>query len=878
MTSWSNDLSAALASGDVERMKATLAKVPKNVLYRAVPQLLEMARAGVRDNKFDEALVYYDQIVLAAADRIDPLVERAGVYLRLGHYDRVLEDARRIVGIAPGRAIGHRLQAEAHEGLDEAAEALNAYRQVLRLEPGDAVAAERIADHEAELRKRAVLRQALDPDASQEALHIEPPPAPPVSFDPALFDDPSIPVSFETFRVDGLRQHLLRYSAQQSPRNALNRLEDPMWTRAWDDALARTAGARVVLRGSELGVFAIRAARHGAMHALCAETHALDARIATGMVQKHFLAPWHALHGEAIREWSEEQRRASFEDYAQGIDIVHEPSLRAETHPGDWFAFPNIDHSLLGTGIVKAVREYRGDGGAPLRVLPARATVFAMAVRWDYPDAGFRLDALERLRWSAYPQALGDEPGLWTALTAPMRVGEIDFERFEDAVWDVDLPVTEDGRVGAIVYWFELELGDTRVGNAPGGGLRCIRPAAQYVDAFEVAAGAVLPVRVRVGETRLHFETVPARTLHRAHGLPNWYVPMLGDRLRNQAYRTAITRAVADKAPRLTLDIGAGNGLLSMMAAQAGAERVIACESQRTIAEVGAETLAANGFADRVALVEKDCRQLRVAEDLPERADLAVFELFDCSLIGEGILHFLAYAREHLLDEDARFLPAGAVLRAMVIEYRYERILDVDANLLNPYRFSPTFVNVDARTLPYRALSAPFDLFEFDFASAGPTPDSRELTVPALAAGTAGAVLFWFDLRLDAHTTLSNAPFAHETPHWKQGLQFLPEVRVEPEAPLALNAIHNGSGLKLQWREGAMPTEAFSRLPRFDPRWLAASNELEIQTRDLMQHCAQNPGEYAIVAEIAKRFAVDPAAHGLDPVIAQRFASIFLNA
>ena len=38
-----------------------------------------------------------------------------------------------------------------------------------------------------------------------------------------------------------------------------------------------------------------------------------------------------------------------------------------------------------------------------------------------------------------------------------------------------------------------------------------------------------------------------------------------------------------------------------------------------------------------------------------------------------------------------------------------------------------------------------------------------------------------------------------------------------------------------------------------------------------------NPDEYEKVAEMAKRFAIDPGAHDLDPVIAQRFAAMFLG-
>ena len=348
-----------------------------------------------------------------------------------------------------------------------------------------------------------------------------------------------------------------------------------------------------------------------------------------------------------------------------------------------------------------------------------------------------------------------------------------------------------------------------------------------------------------------------------------------GDVRRNIGYRKALHATLAAAPSQLALDIGAGFGLLSMFAAQAGAARVIGCEQHPIIAGIGREVVAANGWSDRISLIAKECRALTVPDDLPARADLAIFELFDCSLIGEGVLHFLAYAREHLLAADARYLPAGARLRAMAVEYRIDRILDVDATLLNPYRASPNFINVDARTLDYRALSAPFDLFDFDFATAGPAAQELAIDVPAIADGSVGAILFWFDLRLDADTVLSNAPDGGDGLHWKQGLQFLPEARVAAGQTLPLVAHHNGSGLRLQWQPDGLPAEAFSRMPRFDPRWLAASSELEQQTRNLLQHCAQNPDEFAQVAQIAQRMAIDPARYDLDPVIAQRFMSMF---
>lgn len=694
-----------------------------------------------------------------------------------------------------------------------------------------------------------------------------------ITFDPALLEDPSIPASCESFRVDALREHLRRYSGQHSPRKILARLEDPAWLAAWDQALSATTGSRVIFEGSELGVFALRALQHGAAHALCIETFPLDARIAIGMAQKHLLPAWRALHGAAIQEWPQDEQRRSFEAFAKDIDVVAPDDAQALDAQCDCFVFPDIDHSLLGTGVVNAVRRRLAHGEA--RVLPARAAVFAMAVQWNYPGTSFALQPMNRLRWSLYPQALELGPEFWTPLTTPVQVGEIDLAKFSATTWDIDLPVASDGQVDAIIFWFELDLGAVRISSAPSGELRCIKPAVQYTDPMAVKRGRPFQVRAHVEENRLYFQTRPAASQSRSHGLPSWYIPMLGDGARNEAYRAAIDKALA-AAPATVLDIGAGCGLLSMMAAVSGAEHVFGCEAHPAVHAAGEEIVKLNGFERKITLLNKDCRALQVPEDLPRRPDLAVFELFDCSLIGEGILHFLAYARERLLAQNARYLPAGAVVRAMVIEHRLDRIWNIDANLLNPYRFTPSFINVDARALSYRPLTEPIDLFRFDFSTASPTPDARELLVPATASGVAGAVLFWFDLQLDETTWISNDPAAATSLHWKQGLQFMPEVRVDLASTLPLLAQHDGSGLRFQWRNEALPKDALSALPRFDPRWLAATRELEQRTRSLLQHCAQNPQEHAKTAQIAQRFAIKPAAHGLDPLIAQRFAAMFM--
>jgi type III protein arginine methyltransferase len=872
MTDWADRLDAALASGEPDYMKAMLEQVPLDVLQRAAPHLEQAARLSEREGRPEQALTYLDQLV-----RIDPgsarvHALRAGVHSLLGRHADALTDAERVVVLMPDAADGHRLQGDIYQSMGETSQAVSAYRHAAQLAPADGELSARIGELESQLLGEALRESAADA-ADRTAGESSAAKPPETCFDPALLDDPSFPPDLDPLRITGVLAHLRRYSGQQSPREALSRLEDPRWLAAWDTALLRCAGKRVRLHGSELGVFALRALRHGALHVRCVERCPLDARITLGMAQKHFLPSWHALHGEAVRSWSEDECRASFEAHTGAIDVVLDDADGTDGgDAADVLIFPRIDHTLLGTGIVAAVRRHLASSGVAPRVVPARAEIYAVGIEWRYPAAGFDLQALDRFRWSPYPQPLELDGSFWTARTATVRVGSIDFARFEETTTEFDLPVVSDGRVDALMFWFELDLGGVVIRSAPSAARGCIRPAVQYTDPMAVHRGCPLRVSVSIDETRLYLRSRPPPRLQRSHRLPSWYIPMLGDARRNDGYAAAIAGSLASQATHRVLDIGAGCGLLSMIAARAGAPCVIGCESQAELYEAGREIVQRNGLTDRITLVHRDVRGL-CAEDIGGRADLALFELFDCSLIGEGVLHLVAHAREHLLSANARYLPAGARLRGQLIECRIERLLDVEASLLNPYRFSPGFINVDARGLKYRAMSAPFDLFEFDFAAAGPVADERTIDARLSRDGIVGAMLFWFDLRLDDSTWLSNAPDSAPL-HWKQGLQWLPEVRAEAGTLLPLVAGHDGSALCFKWRDGAIAQESLLRLPRFDPRWLAASTQLEQQTAGLLEHCRQTPQELSTVAAIAQRVAVDPARHGIDPVIAQRFAAL----
>lgn len=874
MADWHEELQGALGRGDPAEMKAALSRLPRDVLHMAVPYFSRLAEDAVRDNELEHALTYLNQLVEIEPDECRWREQRARVHSKLDELAAVIEDAERITQLRPDDTTGYRLLAEANDGLRNRHKALAAYQKLRVLDPEDQTAKQRIEFLQEQLRNEEVLQQVLNPGAAGEARTETRTSLPVIQFDPRLLADPAIPSSLNASMVAGLKQHLWRYGVHQSSRNVLDRLDDERWLRAWDQALAGTAGGRVLLHGSELGTFAVRALTHGAAHVTAVEPSPLDARIASGIVQKHLLTAWHSHHGESVQSWSEEERLAAFTEFARNVEVLPADSSELQAAKYDWLIFPNLDHTLLGTGIMRTVRSYCERGSINVRVLPGTARVFAMAVQWSYPSMGPQLEALASLRWSPYPQPLELSERCWTALTAPTEIGTIDFNDFAETRWTRELAVVTGGRVDAIVFWFELHLGDARL-NSGVGELRCLKPAVQYTDALDVRSGSELSLQVHVEASRLYFETTPAPRQLRSGVLPSWYVPMIVDEARNQAYSAALKARLDRRNDIGVLDIGAGCGLLSMMAARLGAQRVFGCEIDGALARVAGQIAAANEAGDKVRIINKDSRRLTIPDDLPAKADLAVFELFDCSLIGEGVLHFLAHAREHLLAPNAVYVPMAGRIRAMVIEYRVDRIWDVDVNILNPYRFSAEFINVDASQLRHRQLSDAFDVFTFDFAAAAPTPQEQQIDIPALAAGTAGALLFWFDLQLAPDQWLSNEPGPAQQFHWKQGLQFLPEVEVQAGMTLPLTAKHNGSAVTFRWRQDALAAELFSKLPRFDPRMFQQASELQAQTASLFQHCMADHAEYVRVAQLAQLLAIDPAAHGLDPRIAQRFVAKF---
>lgn len=126
---------------------------------------------------------------------------------------------------------------------------------------------------------------------------------------------------------------------------------------------------------------------------------------------------------------------------------------------------------------------------------------------------------------------------------------------------------------------------------------------------------------------------------------------MLRDDVRNEAYREALRRAV--KPGDRVLDMGAGTGFLSVIAAQAGAGKVYAVE-RTSIAVMAERTIARNDVADRVVVIHRDLEDT----ELPEKVDVLVSEWMGGLGVDENMLAPLVMARNRWLKPGGTIIPA----------------------------------------------------------------------------------------------------------------------------------------------------------------------------------------------------------------------------
>ncbi|KAK4405569.1 putative histone-arginine methyltransferase 1.3 [Sesamum angolense] len=258
---------------------------------------------------------------------------------------------------------------------------------------------------------------------------------------------------------------------------------------------------------------------------------------------------------------------------------------------------------------------------------------------------------------------------------------------------------------------------------------------------------------------------------------------MLQDYVRTGTYYAAVLENRVDFIDRVVVDVGAGSGILSLFAAQAGAKHVYAVEASE-MADYARKLIAGNPLlSERITVIKGKVEDI----ELPEKADILISEPMGTLLVNERMLESYIIARDRFLAPNGKMFPTiGRIHMAPFSdEYLYIEIANkalfwqqqnyygVNLTPLHGTAFQGYFSQPVVDAFDPRLLVAPAISHVIDFTSAK-EEELYEIDIPLRFISSVGTRIHglacWFDVLFNGSTVqrwLTTAPGAPTT-HWYQ--------------------------------------------------------------------------------------------------------------
>lgn len=258
---------------------------------------------------------------------------------------------------------------------------------------------------------------------------------------------------------------------------------------------------------------------------------------------------------------------------------------------------------------------------------------------------------------------------------------------------------------------------------------------------------------------------------------------MLQDYVRTGTYYAAVIENRADFTGRVVVDVGAGSGILSLFAAQAGAKHVYAVEASE-MAEYARKLIAGNpALAQRITVIKGKIEEV----ELPEKADILISEPMGTLLVNERMLETYVIARDRFLVPNGRMFPTlGRIHMApfsdefLFIEvankalfWQQQNYYGVDLTPLYGSAFQGYFSQPVVDAFDPRLLVCPPVCHVLNFTEMK-EEDLYEIDIPLKFTASVGTRIHglacWFDVLFNGSTVqrwLTTAPGAPTT-HWYQ--------------------------------------------------------------------------------------------------------------
>ena len=234
----------------------------------------------------------------------------------------------------------------------------------------------------------------------------------------------------------------------------------------------------------------------------------------------------------------------------------------------------------------------------------------------------------------------------------------------------------------------------------------------------------------------------------------DWHYAMMNDHPRNVFYRDALSRVITPES--VVLEIGAGSGLLSIIAASLGAKTVIAIEANRHLAAVAREIIKRNGYESRIHIINKMSTEV-APEEIAHYGTPTVLlsEILGTLLLGESAMHYVMDARQRLFGSLPAVVPRrGSQFACLIESHDIASITSVkgwegiDLATFNALQDTTSMVFTKQygfrfSSCKYRELARRVPVLDIDFAHdvVGVWKNERRQRIQALASGTVHAVM-----------------------------------------------------------------------------------------------------------------------------------------
>lgn len=231
----------------------------------------------------------------------------------------------------------------------------------------------------------------------------------------------------------------------------------------------------------------------------------------------------------------------------------------------------------------------------------------------------------------------------------------------------------------------------------------------------------------------------------------------LSDPNRLDAYGRAIAELV--KPGSVVVDLGAGTGIMGLLACRAGAGRVY-CIEETSLIGLTREIFRANDFADRVTFI----KDLSTYITLPEQADVVIADQIGRFGFEAGVFEYFNDARKRFLKPGGVLLPSRIDLMVAPVEHEElwrqiefwnQRSVDFD---FRPARKIAVNTGYPTKLQPRNLLASPRVIVSLATEEWPGSISGIEASMEVERAGILHGIGGWFCAQLSPDVTISNGP------------------------------------------------------------------------------------------------------------------------